>query len=648
MSFRDDGKDLAAWVKSVERRLGTMERGGLRGPGSSFGLPFQVGNYRFFEHNGELCVQNLVTFEIQCIGDNGGCLLRADRYFNPGVYDISIPAGTQVIEFYLLAGGGGGGGGARPDAGEAASGGGGGGNGCCTYSKLTIEQVMAITGGGPITAQVGAGGAGGTGAVGVSTPGIAGSDGEISLIQFVLGIEGGGYLTAMRGAGGGPGIINGDADGGLACSGTLEYTGFGGNMDWHKAGVRTGGNSFASSDALAGGTQADKGFCSGGGGGGSATKTTDDIVAGGAGEPGVTEYYMVGNGLGGGGGFTGTSVPTTGGKGCGGGGGGAGTAAGIAGQNGAAGGAGEIVIIYYGGCSQGIGAFGDLGGNIGGGGSGDGTGGAGGTGGGGGGGGTGGGGGGGTPALLAGMTRTFLDDFEAPSGNWSRDNYPSNRNSELQLWRDDSTHVDYVIEEGRTCVQLAAIDNGLPGYSYDGSNGGAAGDYQYTAGTLESIGWESSTVWPVGATRKAFRVIAKYPTGVGFWMGAWLLAYPGFGQEIDIMEDPNLTPGEATTNYHWDGGGGPLSQQDGPVGFTVDVTQFHDYIVIVSTTAIIWYIDGVEIRRNTDALALSELNGKDLMMILQVAIGGTFPGPPDGTTPFPSYAFVDRVEVWTD
>lgn len=388
---------LAAWIKDVERRLENLSTGGLRGPNSSFGLPFQIGNYRFFDHNGELCVLNLVTNEIQCMTGGGDCVLRVNRYFTPGtIYPLDIPGGTQVMEFYVLGAGGGGGGGARPDTGDRASGGGGGGNGCCMYTKLTIEQFLVMIGEFSPYVVVGAGGVGGDGGFAAGAVGIAADNGGISAVVLVAG-EGLNGIIGAGGGGGGGGQINDDADGGIAC-GPFNADDGGGNMDLTVAGTVTGGYSFASFDDNIGGANGRRGFCSGGGGGGGGTTSGDVATAGGAaeGNNGVTRYYMVGNGYGGNGGIAGVSVPVIGGRGSGGGGGAAGTVADLFGQHGATGGDGEVVVIFYGGCGAGgsSGALGDAGGNVGGGGVGDGDGGPGGGGGGGGGGDPGGGGGG--------------------------------------------------------------------------------------------------------------------------------------------------------------------------------------------------------------------------------------------------------------
>ena len=40
--------------------------------------------------------------------------------------------------------------------------------------------------------------------------------------------------------------------------------------------------------------------------------------------------------------------------------------------------------------------------------------------------------------------------------------------------------------------------------------------------------------------------------------------------------------------------------------------------------------------------------GQSNFIILNLAIGGDWPGPPDGTTPFPSEMLVDYVRVYTN
>jgi beta-glucanase (GH16 family) len=56
-----------------------------------------------------------------------------------------------------------------------------------------------------------------------------------------------------------------------------------------------------------------------------------------------------------------------------------------------------------------------------------------------------------------------------------------------------------------------------------------------------------------------------------------------------------------------------------------------------------WYVDGVERGRSTDT---SLICPEAMYPILNLAIGGDWPGAPDATTVFPATMDVDYVRVW--
>lgn len=58
---------LGAFVRDMERRVRALEAGVGRGPNSSWGLPFQIGNWLWFEEGGQLCVRNVVTGVRHCV-----------------------------------------------------------------------------------------------------------------------------------------------------------------------------------------------------------------------------------------------------------------------------------------------------------------------------------------------------------------------------------------------------------------------------------------------------------------------------------------------------------------------------------------------------------------------------------------------------
>lgn len=58
---------------------------------------------------------------------------------------------------------------------------------------------------------------------------------------------------------------------------------------------------------------------------------------------------------------------------------------------------------------------------------------------------------------------------------------------------------------------------------------------------------------------------------------------------------------------------------------------------------IVWYVDGVE--RNRYEVA-GNIPAKPMYLLANLAVGGNWPGSPDGTTPFPSFFDVDYIKVW--
>jgi beta-glucanase (GH16 family) len=83
-------------------------------------------------------------------------------------------------------------------------------------------------------------------------------------------------------------------------------------------------------------------------------------------------------------------------------------------------------------------------------------------------------------------------------------------------------------------------------------------------------------------------------------------------------------------------------------GYNVDPTQYHVYGVIWDENLIRWFVDGVQFYQFT----IQAPNNSDdafrhpMFLLLNMAIGGNWPGYPDATTPFPSSMLVDYVRVY--
>lgn len=65
---------LRSWMQSVESRLVALTSGRGRGPNSSWGLPFRMGDWEWFDNGlGQICARNVVTGVVQCPDGGGDC-----------------------------------------------------------------------------------------------------------------------------------------------------------------------------------------------------------------------------------------------------------------------------------------------------------------------------------------------------------------------------------------------------------------------------------------------------------------------------------------------------------------------------------------------------------------------------------------------
>ncbi|MFI6541222.1 RICIN domain-containing protein [Nonomuraea sp. NPDC050547] len=150
-----------------------------------------------------------------------------------------------------------------------------------------------------------------------------------------------------------------------------------------------------------------------------------------------------------------------------------------------------------------------------------------------------------------------------------------------------------------------------------------------------------------------FEARLKVPRGQGIWPAFWMLGddigsvgWPGSG-EIDIMENIGREPSTVHGTIHGPGysGGAGIGAAYSISGAYADA--FHTFAVDWSPNLIIWYVDGNEYQRRTPA----DLGGNrwvfdhPFFMIMNVAVGGHWPGYPDATTTFPQTMTVDYVRV---
>jgi beta-glucanase (GH16 family) len=154
-----------------------------------------------------------------------------------------------------------------------------------------------------------------------------------------------------------------------------------------------------------------------------------------------------------------------------------------------------------------------------------------------------------------------------------------------------------------------------------------------------------------------FEARIKIPYGQGLWPAFWMLGdnidqvgWPACG-EIDIFENIGKEPGivHGTVHglgYSGSGGiGGPYSLPSG-ARFADD---FHVFAVEWEPKAVRFYVDGNVYHTVTPAslpAGTKWVYDHPFFLLLNVAVGGNWPGNPDATTTFPQSMTVDYVRVY--
>lgn len=141
----------------------------------------------------------------------------------------------------------------------------------------------------------------------------------------------------------------------------------------------------------------------------------------------------------------------------------------------------------------------------------------------------------------------------------------------------------------------------------------------------------------------------KIPTGMGVWPAFWMLGsnvsqigWPDCG-EIDIMEHIN-TDSIFYGTLHW-GNGGKVSSGNNIKGGPED---FHTYAIEWDADSISWFFDDKKYHEVTikDNLLGTEEFHKPFFILLNVAIGGDWPGQTVDQAKLPARMLVDYVRVY--
>ncbi|MGC8612052.1 MAG: family 16 glycosylhydrolase [Athalassotoga sp.] len=177
------------------------------------------------------------------------------------------------------------------------------------------------------------------------------------------------------------------------------------------------------------------------------------------------------------------------------------------------------------------------------------------------------------------------------------------------------------------------------------------GTYDYTSARINTMGKFSFEYGKVV-------IEAKLPEGQGIWPAFWMLGdninqvgWPACG-EIDIMEMLGNNPAKVYGTAH-----GPISGGVGigksyvlPSGTFSD--SYHTFTFIWNKEAMGWYVDGHLYFFLTKSYVESHYGSQDwvydhpFFLIINLAVGGNWPGNPDSSTVFPQKMYIKSIKVY--
>ncbi|MFJ8887774.1 ricin-type beta-trefoil lectin domain protein [Streptomyces sp. NPDC102402] len=253
-----------------------------------------------------------------------------------------------------------------------------------------------------------------------------------------------------------------------------------------------------------------------------------------------------------------------------------------------------------------------------------------------------------TAAAAAPTALTFSDEFDGAAGSavngakWQIETGDNVSNHERQYYTAGRNNA--VLDGQGNLVITARKEN--------------PGNYQCWYGRCEYTSARLNTSGKFTTTYGRVESRMKIPRGQGIWPAFWMLGadigsvgWPNSG-EIDIMENVGFEPGTVHGTLHGPGysGSGGVGAGYSLPGGQAFADAFHTFAVDWSPNAITWSVDGTVYQRRTPA----DLGGKQwvfdkpFFVILNLAVGGYWPGDPDGSTAFPQQLLVDYVRVSTD
>jgi beta-glucanase (GH16 family) len=249
------------------------------------------------------------------------------------------------------------------------------------------------------------------------------------------------------------------------------------------------------------------------------------------------------------------------------------------------------------------------------------------------------------------LISTFVDDFDTLSlnlegsskpGTWRTNfgygglnNFTLANNGELQVYVDPqfagtkptSLNINpFQIRDGKLDIVARPLTD---------DERQAAWGRSYSSGLLTSRGTFAQTYG-------LFEIRARTPKGKGLWPAFWLLPVnKSWPPELDVLEILGDNPQKLYVSWH-----SKADETHTSLTKAIDVPDssedFHTYSVYWTKDSLEWFFDDVQIACNPTPRDFNQ----PMYLLINLAVGGGWPGAPDKFTRFPAKYTIDWVRAY--
>jgi Glycosyl hydrolases family 16 len=257
----------------------------------------------------------------------------------------------------------------------------------------------------------------------------------------------------------------------------------------------------------------------------------------------------------------------------------------------------------------------------------------------------------------SGLVQTFADDFDTLSLDFEGDHVGGQRGT----WRTNFGYGGPLSVHSRTLVNNAELEVYVDRlFAGTGKSSLNLDPFRIVNGNLEIIADRLSEevrplVWmrnyssgllttkaSFSQTYGVFEIRARMPGGKGLWPAFWLLPVNGdWPPEIDVLE---ILGDKSNTLYcSWHSNVGGQHTADTKIIDVPDTSAgFHTYSLEWTREVINWYFDEVQVASHPTPQDFHQ----PMYMLVNLAVGGHWPGDPDRSTKFPATFSIDWIRAY--